>query len=208
MKHILILGATGTFGTALVRRLQNTENHLTLFSRHAKSVYTDTSKITAVDGDALSLSDLKNVMTGIDVVYCAISGEMLPQVAKNLVSVMEESGVSRLLFMGAVGIYNEIPAEIDGADNLDNEPTQIPNREAVDIIEASNLNYTILRPGYLQEGTKEDYVLTLKGEPAKGYITTIPSLVEFAVSIIQDEKIFVKENVSITKDAEKERKVQ
>lgn len=109
--------------------------------------------------------------------------------------------------MGAVGIYNEIPAEIDGEDNLDNEPAQIPNREAVDIIEASNLNYTILRPGYLQEGAKEDYVLTLKGEPAKGYITTIPSLVEFAVSIIQDEKMFVKENVSITKDAGKERKV-
>lgn len=204
MKHILILGATGTFGTALVKELQDTENHLTLFSRHAKSIYSDTSQVTVVDGDALSLIDLKNVMAGIDVVYCAISGEMLPQIAKNLVSVMGSTGISRLLFMGAVGIYNEIPAEIDGEDNLDNEPEQIPNREAVDIIESSNLNYTILRPGYLREGEKDDYVLTVKGEPAKGYITTISSLVEFAIRLIQDEKIFVKENISITKDAKKE----
>lgn len=207
MKHILILGATGTFGTALVKELQDTENHLTLFSRHAKSIYSDTSQVTVVDGDALSLIDLKNVMAGIDVVYCAISGEMLPQIAKNLVSVMGSTGISRLLFMGAVGIYNEIPAEIDGEDNLDNEPEQIPNREAVDIIESSNLNYTILRPGYLREGEKDDYVLTVKGEPAKGYITTISSLVEFAIRLIQDEKIFVKENISITKDAKKECKV-
>lgn len=203
MKHILILGATGTFGTALVKELQDTENHLTLFSRHAKSVYTDTSKITAVDGDALSLADLKNAMAGIDVVYCAISGEMLPQIAENLVSVMGEKGISRLLFMGAVGIYNEIPAEIDGEDNLDHEPAQIPNREAVDIIEASSLHYTILRPGYLREGAEDDYVLTVKGEPAKGYITTIPSLVKFAIRLIQDEELFVKQSVSITRDADK-----
>lgn len=36
--------------------------------------------------------------------------------------------------MGATGIYNEIPVDMDDDDNLDNEPAQIPNRKAVDII--------------------------------------------------------------------------
>ena len=31
--------------------------------------------------------------------------------------------------MGAVGIYNEIPEEMDGEDNLNNEPAQLPNRQ-------------------------------------------------------------------------------
>lgn len=75
--------------------------------------------------------------------------------------------------MGAAGIYNEIPDEIDGEDNLDNEPAQIPNRKAVDVVEASGLNYTVLRPGYLGEGDADDFVLTMKGEAAKGYTTPI-----------------------------------
>ena len=203
MKRVLILGATGTLGKALVDELLKTENHLTLFSRHAKSIYTDTTKITAINGNALSLSDLRGAIKGIDVVFCAISGEALPKVATNLTFVMNESGISRLLFMGAVGIYNEIPDEIGGKDNLENEPAQIPNREAVDIIEMSNLNYTILRPGYLHMGERGDYVLTAKEEPAKGNTTTISSLVDFAIQLIQNEKLFSRENISITRDAGK-----
>lgn len=75
---------------------------------------------------------------------------------------------------GAVGIHNESPDEIDGEDNLDNEPAQLPNRKAADIVEASGLNYTVLRPGYLGEGSEDDYILTVKGEPAKGYTTPSP----------------------------------
>lgn len=102
--------------------------------------------------------------------------------------------------MGAVGIYNEIPADIDDDDNLDNEPAQVPNRKAVDIIEASNLNYTVLRPGYLRDGSADDYVITLKGEPAKGYISTIPSVIELVKNLIADEKMYSRQSVSITRD--------
>ena len=96
-----------------------------------------------------------------------------------------------MFFMGAVGIYNEIPDEIDGDDNLDNEPAQIPNRKAADAVEASSLNYTVLRPGYLGEGDEDDYVLTVKGEAAKGYTTLIPALVKFAVRLILDDRLYL-----------------
>lgn len=140
-------------------------------------------------------------MQGQDVVYCAISGEALPQIAENIVAAMSACGVKRLIFMGAVGIYNEIPDEMDGEDNLDNEPAQMPNRQAVDIVEASGLNCTVLRPGYLKEGEENDFVLSVKGEPAKGYITTIPSLVKLALQLISDEDLYARESVSITRDA-------
>ena len=176
--RIAILGATGTFGTALTNGLlRDTDHHLALISRHVESAYQNRDRVTAINADAVDAEQLKNALQGADVVYCAVSGEQLPLVAENLVKVMPELSISRLLFMGAVGIYNEIPAEMDGDDDLDNEPEQIPNRQAVDIIEASGLNYTVLRPGYLRDGSADDFVLTLKGEPAKGYISTIPSVV-------------------------------
>lgn len=111
--------------------------------------------------------------------------------------------MSRLIFMGAVGIYNELP-EGNGAEyNVDNEPPQVPNRQAVDVIEASDLNYTVLRPGFLQDGSEDDYMLTVKGEAAKGYVTTIPSVVKLAAHLIHDDTLYSRESVSITKDMTK-----
>ena len=201
MKNVLLLGATGTAGSALTKKLlSDTDCYLTLFARHARDMYADNDRIAVVNGDAENLEALKAIMPGHDVVYCAISGNALPKVAENIVAAMTEVGVKRLIFMGAVGIYNEIPDEIDGDDNLDNEPAQIPNRKAVDVVEASSLNYTVLRPGYLGEGDEDDYVLTVKGEAAKGYTTPIPALVKFAVQLIMDDLLYSRESVSITHD--------
>ena len=147
------------------------------------------------------MDELKAVLPEQNVVYCAISGNALPQIAENIVSAMMDVNVKRLIFMGAVGIYNEIPDAIDGKDNLDNEPAQIPNREAVDIVESSDLNYTVLRPGYLRTGDEDDFVLTLKGDAAKGYITPLPALVKFAVQLIADDTLYSRESISITQDA-------
>lgn len=201
MKKIVILGATGTFGKALVERLSgNTDYHLTLVSRHAASCYTENEHCCIIDCDATKVDELRQTIAGCDAVYCAISGNDLPIVASNVVSVMKKENVQRLIFMGAVGIYNEIPVDMDEDDNVRNNPEQIPNREAVEIVENSGLDYTILRPGYLQEGDKDDFVLTFKGEQAKGYVSTIPSVVELAAQLIMDDWLYVRQSVSITKE--------
>ena len=70
----------------------------------------------------------------------------------------------------------------------------------MDIIEASNLEYTVLRPGYLREGQESDYVLSFKGEAANGYFTSIPSLVNLIQNLIEDDNLYRRESVSITKD--------
>ena len=203
MKHILLLGATGTAGSMLAKQqAAEKEYHVTLFARHIKDTYHQ-SNVTVVCGDAANPDDLREAVKGQDVVYSAISGGQLPDIAKNLVTVMPECGVSRLIFMGAVGIYNEIPASIGSQYNVDHEPPQVPNRKAVDIIEASELNYTIMRPGFLRNGAADDYVLTVKGEPAKGYITTLPSVMKLATRLIEDETLYSRESVSVTQDMTK-----
>lgn len=202
--NIAILGATGTFGSALANNLlQQTEHHLILISRRAQNIYQNDERITAINIDATNDEELEEALQGANIVYCAISGRQLPLVAKNLVHIMPKLHISRLLFMGAIGIYNEIPVDMDGDDNLDNEPEQIPNRQAVDIIEASSLNYTILRPGYLRDGSMDDYVLTGKGEQAKGYISTIPSVIAFATKLINDETLYSRQSIGITKNMTK-----
>ncbi len=202
--NVLILGATGTFEKVLTSELsKNTSHNITAFSRHSSEMYAQNNNVKSVDGDALNIADLTVAIKGQDVVFCAISGENLPKIAENIKTVMENENVSRLIFMGATGIYNEIPVDMDDDDNLDNELAQIPNRKAVDIIENSNLNYTILRPVYLRNGDKNDFVLTFKGEKAKGYISTISSVIALSTSLINDSKLYSRKSVGITKDMSK-----
>lgn len=201
MKRILILGASGTFGKALVEKLSNDEEcHLTLASRHASAFYHESERCHVVDCDAMNADDLQQAMADCHVVYCAISGGDLPVIIENTVSAMKKIDLRRLIFMGAVGIYDEIPADMDDEDNVRNNPDQIPNRRAADVVENSGLDYTILRPGYLRDGDKNDYALTFKGEQAKGYISTIPSVVGLAIRLIQDNTLYVRQSVSITHD--------
>lgn len=201
MKKVLILGASGTFGKALVHRLEiDNDCHLTLVSRHASDCFQESERCHVVDCDATKLEELEKTMRGCDVVYCAISGDDLPLAAAHIVSAMKQLSLRRIILMGAVGIYDEIPADMDDEDNVKNNPDQVPNRKAADVVENSGLDYTILRPGYLREGDKDDFTLTLKGEKAKGYISTIPSVVELAVNLIKDDAMYVRESVSITRD--------
>lgn len=201
MKTVLLLGATGTLGKAVTERFLTLDHYKTIqLTRHAKADGITGMGTLLIDGNASNSDDIKDSISKSDVVICMISGEMLPQVAQAIVKAMDACGKKRLIFMGAVGIYNEIPDAMDGKDNLANEPAQIPNRKAADLIEASDLDYTILRPGFLRDGKEDDFTLSFKGEAAKGYITTISSLVKLIVRLADDESLYNHQSVSITKD--------
>lgn len=56
----------------------------------------------------------------------------------------------------------------------------------------------------MRNGDENDFVLTFKGEAAKGYTTSIPALMNFAVQLILNDILYLKENISITHDAKTE----
>lgn len=195
--NIAILGATSKFGMTLTAKLlTNPDYQLTLISENAESIYEDNHRITAKSINAANLNQLKKALTDIDVVYCVVSGTELPAISQNLVKLSPK----RVIMMNAVGIYNEIPKDLADEYNLDNEPAQIPNRQAVDIIEESDLDYTIMRLGFFEYGDEEDYIITKKGEEAKGVITTVESLEKIALEINENQELYSHENIAVTKD--------
>jgi hypothetical protein len=198
--NIAILGATGKFGRALTAKLLAvTDHHLTIASKSAGAIYEDSHRITAKSIDATSVKDLKKVLKNQDLVYFAISGDYLPVIVDNIINLNPK----RFIFMGSVGIYNEL-AEGNGAEfNVDNDQSQIPNQYAAGIIENSAVDYTIFRAGYLEFGDEDDYVITKKGETPPGYRSTIESIEKIALEIIADPKKYSRESISITKDMTK-----
>lgn len=73
--------------------------------------------------------------------------------------------------------YNEIPASIGASGNLRSNPVLQTYRNAADIIEASDLNYTVIRPGWFTSGPV-DYEVTHKGEPFGGHNVSVASIAD------------------------------
>ena len=195
--EIALLGATGKFGRKFTAKLlTNPNNKLTLLSKSAEDIFGENPWIEAKNIDATNLKDLKKALNNMDIVYCAISGPDQPEIAKNIVEIKPK----RVIWMSVVGIYNELEKGNGDEFNVDNEEEQIPNRDAAAIIENSGLDYTILRAGYLISGDEKEYVITKKGETAKGYVTNMESVEKVAVEIIAKPELHSRESISVTKD--------
>ena len=174
---ILILGANGQLARNATRVfLRDTDAKLTLYLRRADRLGKfDQSRVTIVEGDVLDLARLQSAMKGQDVVFASLTGEMKKQ-AEHIVEAMHATGVSRLIFISSMGIYGEVPGE-RYKSVLD------PYRDSAAVIEASDLDYTILRPGWFTHDEQVSYGLTQKGEQFKGHDVSLNSLSDLIVKL-------------------------
>ncbi|ALB29784.1 NAD(P)H-binding protein [Companilactobacillus heilongjiangensis] len=195
MTNVLIIGATGTIGGTVRQTLLNeTDDKLTLFARSAGRLNVS-DRETAMAGDVTSDSDLDKAMENQDAVFVALSGP-LNRFAEKIVAAMDRNNVSRLLFITSMGIYNEIPASVGSNGNLSSNGVLRPYREAADIIESSDLNYTVIRPGWFTNGPV-NYEITRKGEPFGGHDVSVKSIADFVKNAIADDSYYSHDSVGL-----------
>lgn len=149
MKNVLIIGATGTLGSAARQAiLDGTDDKLTLFARSTNRIrIVDDNREKVISGNVMNDADLDKAMAGQNAVFAALSGN-LKAYAEKIVAAMDRNNVSRLVFITSMGIYNEIPASVGASGNLSSNPVLQSYRDAANVIEDSDLNYTIVRPGW------------------------------------------------------------
>ena len=197
MKNILIIGATGTLGRAVTENmLESTDDKLTLFSRSANQInIIDPNRERIGSGDVMDDADLDKAMSGQDAVFAALSGNLGAYAAK-IIAAMNRNHVSRLVFITSMGIYNEIPASVGAQGNLRSNPVLQTYRDAADKIEASDLNYTIVRPGWFTSGPV-DYEVTRKGEPFGGHDVSISSIADIVTKLLDDDSLYARDSIGI-----------
>lgn len=173
MKNVLVIGASGSLATVVINELQKSDIHLTLFLRNKKRLGNNNlSNATIVEGDVMDYPTLKGAIKGQDIVYVNLAGN-LEAMAKNIVKAMQETGVKRIIAISSIGIY-DTPLK----------PVLQPYRKLADVIEASGLDYTILRSDWFTNGSEVKYELTRKGEPEKGTAISRKSIAAFVAKII------------------------
>ncbi len=195
-KNVLIIGATGSLGREVRKHLlQTTDDNLTLFARSAGRIHDiDDARERAAEGDVYDSAVLEGALAGQDAVFAALSGD-LGGMARAIVEAMDRTGVKRLIFISSMGIYNEIPAWGAGG-NLENNPMLATYRDAADVVEASDLDYTVIRPGWFDNGPV-DYEVTLKGEPFGGHDVSRASIADLVGKLIADDTLYARESVGI-----------
>jgi len=196
-KRILIIGATGSIGSKLRKTLlEKTDYKLTLFSKSANKLKINQNREQAISGDVNDKNILSKAIQNQDVVFAALSGS-LGKMAKSIVDVMELSSTKRLIFISSMGIYNEIPSSVGGG-NLNENSMLRPYREAADVIEASKLDYTIIRPGWFDEGS-DNYEITRKGEAFKGHDVSRQAIANLVLKLIQESGFGIRESLGINR---------
>jgi uncharacterized protein YbjT (DUF2867 family) len=189
---VLILGANGRLARNTTRvLLDDPAVTLTLYLRRAGRLKNPTpDRVRIVEGDVLEEATLRDAMRDQDIVYANMSGDMAAQ-ARIIIDAMHAAGLKRLIFVSSMGIYGEVPGETYRGV-LD------PYRDSAALIEASDLDYTILRPGWFTSESEGPCRLTQKGEPFLGHDVALESLSALIARIVTTPELYLRCSIGVS----------
>lgn len=201
MNNVLILGASGQIAKWVVEALADRPDMaLTLLVRDPKKLTgAEPGNARVVTGSALDKKLLEQAMAGQDIVYANLTGDDLDEQAKTVIAAMQAARVKRLIFVLSLGIYDEVPGKFGAWNRATIGEELKPFRRAADAIEASGVQYTLLRPAWLTDEDEVDYELTSKGEPFKGTVVSRKSVGELIAKVIKSPDLHVGANLGINK---------
>ncbi|GAB7036204.1 MULTISPECIES: NmrA family NAD(P)-binding protein [Catenuloplanes] len=140
---ILVTGATGTVGRALVRQLVAAGHHVRALTRDPASAAARAlpSSVEVVAGDFDDPASLVPALRGVTRMHLVAMGGVLGPAGADVVALAEESGVRRLVHLGH-----------DDASR-DDDPLETSHRSLRRVIEGSSLEWTHLFPGEFAANT-------------------------------------------------------
>ena len=193
---IIVFGATGGVGQALVKQAVEKGLELTVFVRTPTKLGTQHERIHVVQGDAFNLEEVAAAIAGHDVVVSCLGSSQgmkksteLQAMTKNIVDGMKRHGVKRIIYTASAGIDKEIPGVSGKLVMTMLKNPLIDHRAAVDYIKANGLNYTIVRPmGLTNNPLTGVYRESATSVPEKSRSIPRADVAHFILKVINDAK--------------------
>ena len=202
MTKILIVGAHGQTARIVTDNLlENSAIELKLFLRDSGrlSQYQNNPRVELIDGDVLDTDALAAQMNDVDLVYSNVGGTNLADQADSIIKAMDQAGQKRLIFISSLGAYHEVPGKF-GEWNESAIAAFLPGfRKSAEMIEKSDLDYTMIRPAWMDNNDEIDYETTQKNEPFKGTEISRKSIADFVIKLINDPSQHIGESVGLNK---------
>jgi putative NADH-flavin reductase len=162
---ILVLGATGGTGRAVVDAALERGWEVTVFARSPDKVGRTHERLRTVKGDVADRAALAAVLPGHDAVISALGQvrgsppDLLRSAAAAVVAAMREAGVRRLILQSGAAVH--VPGDpppplmqrmFVGALGLVMPALAEDTQGAADLVRASDLDWTLVRPMRLTDG--------------------------------------------------------
>lgn len=204
MKKILIIGASGSISKIVEERLleQNSEIELTLLLRYPSKLpnnVRESKKVIVVQADVFEEEKVVSAALRKDAVYVNLYGQDLKEQAKAVVSALTKAKTSRIIWMSANGIYNELPKAYGDWNAKMLGSTLKAYADSAKIIEQSSLDYTIIRPAWFQNKNEITYEKYPKGSPFKGTEISRKSVADYVVHLLLNLEEAIHESIGISK---------
>ncbi|GKW46288.1 NAD(P)-dependent oxidoreductase [Planococcus sp. NCCP-2050] len=195
--NITIFGATGRVGQEILKQALAEGHHVKALVRSLK--LEDHENLETLAGDVRSQEDIERAIEGADLVFSALGtdrtttlSEAIPFIKK----AMEKEGIKRLITIGTAGILNSrlTPGVLryQGGDSNRKLTFAAEEHEKVfRLLEASELDWTIVCPTYLPDGEARGNYRTEKDFlPEEGREITVGDTADFAYKQIESAEFF------------------
>lgn len=131
MKNVVLIGASGFVGTAILNELLNRNHKVTAIVRDAKKMNASNPNLTIVEADVTDTDALKEASKGKDAVISAYNpGWKNPHIYEDtlknyplIVESVKQAGVKRLLIVGGAGTLFYAPGKM--VMDADDVPAQL-----------------------------------------------------------------------------------
>ena len=193
---IIVFGATGGVGKSVVAQALDAGLEVTAFVRTPSKMDITHENLKLIQGDAFNQRDVSAAIVGHDAVVSCIGSNKgmkesteIQEMTKNIVDVMKEHNVERIIYTASAGVHKEIPGVSGKLVMFMLKNPLKDHRAAVDYIQANGLNYTIVRPmGLTDQPFTGKYRESATSVPEKSRTIPRADVAHFIVKALADSK--------------------
>jgi putative NADH-flavin reductase len=193
---LFVIGATGRTGREIVEQGLARGHHVTAFVRSPESITLRNERLTVLKGNVTDENQLFNAMRSHDAVVSTLGprkvfkpSSLLRDSALPTTGAMKRSGVKRLVVLSAAVHFPGVPNRIASFIMRDH---MRDSRGMEEIVQGSDLDWTIARPPRLTEENYAVYRSREEAAPKMGFTLSRKAVAAFMLDAIEQEKHFHK----------------
>lgn len=201
MVKVVVLGAHGQVAQIAEKFLfADQDVQTTLFLRNAQRMAAQKGQARIVEGSATDAAQLEKAMKGQDIVYANLGGQKTIDLqAEAVVEAMHNARVKRLIWISTLGIYDEVPGKFGAWNKKELGDYITEYAKAAKRIENSDLDYTIIRPTWMDNKDEVDYEKSSKGQPIKDTEVSRKSVASYIYHLIKHPQEDVRASIGLGK---------
>ena len=204
--HIALFGATGGTGREIVRQAIEAGHEVTALVRDSAKVKHKEDKLYLVLGDVLDIKKVEETLAAADGVVCCLGqtannpDDVVSRGTQNIIEAMKKQDISRLVVVSSMGVGESINQVSLSFKML----TKTVLRKAIEdkerqeaLVEASGLDWVIVRPGGLSNGPQTGSYQTGTDTSIEANQISRADVAEFVLQQLTDNT-FLQQKPAIT----------